>query len=523
MPDPIEDFDLEDKLGDMGKSLVSSVVGGLVQQAVVPPLLGWLGVSTGPDFGSYFTAVHQKLDRLGNGISQIKTQLDQVHVKLDRVEVQLRTGLEDTLEAIADVNLQANLRELLSPTAVIDTRFAKYNSALKYLTVARDQEKGARILFDLFDDDTTGLVVDAMTKIHGLCVGQHALKGIIFYQNNLCDRAAAQKLPKADPFGPLRAYLDNDAIPTFKLVLAAQVKGLIMLIGAWSETRPEELRAPIELILSSNSALKKFFAELVKRNKTKEQANIFNVSQSLFFHRLPANQAELTAIQNQPPGIKIRLKYRGFKADDPYVGIDAEGRAKIYPSATAETNLLWVDKGEGKLAITNEAGTFSLQGRKYSLWQTQAAYHQDRLEGKPIPSHLTFTPAQTIAGPRGNTINLPAGYFPTNLPALTYDMGGRPAVYTPVDLNNMRIALRDAQNKLLYEDGTVFDFDRPYADETFRPGQELSKLKFEQLETVDWEDKVKPHDVHGIPQLTHLNWLFREWRYRYAYLVEFRT
>jgi hypothetical protein len=79
------------------KSLAQSVCSALIKEAIAPPVLNWLGLSTGKSLSTYFEEVNNRLDRMGNDIGELKHKLNQVHGQLGEIKNDLKTGFNDMM------------------------------------------------------------------------------------------------------------------------------------------------------------------------------------------------------------------------------------------------------------------------------------------------------------------------------------------------------------------------------------------------------------------------------------------
>jgi hypothetical protein len=371
------------------KSLGQSVAGAVLNRVIAGPAMDWMASSFGLDFlagGEDTTAktlneINDKLSTVISDLGEIKNQLTSIESGIRNLKATVEAGLESLHLSIKDVKYQQVQLRVVESANVIEGCFISFMSDIEKLANSKDQEKAlkafqTKLEKGVFIDE----IITAMKNIHDFTVGNTG-DSMVHYQQTLCDMALKEN-PNGVPLEVMRNLLKKVVIPQFKLVLTAQLKGLLYLMSVL-DPDTKLLDAPIANLLDIMNGMKEWFAKLVET-----YGKDFNVSQTLFFYRLPTTTSELEALGDQAPGVKIQLRVFEsptftplLKPLEPYtdprrfVGFLEDGKIGLFREPSAATKLWWYDVGDGKISITNQARTFYLHGQVESMANARADYY----------------------------------------------------------------------------------------------------------------------------------------------------
>lgn len=445
------------------KSLAQSVAGAVMNRVVAGPGLDWmasaLGLSflTGNEDAKTLSEINEKLDTVLSDLSEVKRQLTSIDTKISNLETTLEAGLESLHLSIKDTKLQALQLRVVDNANQIEGCFTTYMLAIERLGESGDKAKGFRTFQGyLRKGEHVDEIITAMKNIHDFTVGNGG-DSIVHYQKTLCDMAL-QENPTGVPIEVLRKLLDKVVIPQFKLLLSAQLKGLLYLRAVLA-AQSDLLDAPIDNLFKIMKGMKDWFEKL-----TKTYGADFNVSQTLFFHRLPSTKGELEALGEQASGVKIHLRVfakpslfviwrQGIDPlpTDPrrYVGFKPNGEIALFEEPVEATKLVWYDVGNGKVSITNEAKTFYLHGQEESVANALAVEMQ-----KPFDA-----PALEKLKRGDRTPMHERDKLPENLRGALIAAADKQPKLTPYEYG-MSLALKDDPGNLLIQNGQVLDLKR---------------------------------------------------------------
>jgi hypothetical protein len=433
------------------KSLAQSVAGAVMNRVVTGPALDWMASSLGLGFltsGKDATAetlseINEKLDTVVSDLSEVKRQLTSVDTKISNLKTTLEAGLESLHLSIKDTKLQALQLRIVENANEIEGCFTTYMSAIEKLSNSKDKVEGFKAFQDYHD----------FTVANG---GD----SIVHYQQTLCDMAL-QENPTGVPIEVLRDLLDKVVIPQFKLLLSAQLKGLLYLRAVLT-AETDLLGVPIDNLFKIMKGMKDWFAKL-----TKTYGTDFNVSQTLFFHRLPSTKSDLEALGEQAAGARIHLRVfdkpwlqvlwtPGMRPPtDPrrYIGFKPDGEIALFDGPVEATKLVWYDVGDGKISITNEAKTFYLHGQEESTAHALAA-------DKVAPGG--FWARANLARGRRTGFELDwqeREEWQKNIRGALIAAAETQPKLTPYEYG-MSLALKDDQGNALIQNGQVLDLTR---------------------------------------------------------------
>jgi hypothetical protein len=483
MSSPIESFT------PWSTSLAQSVAGAIAGGAIAPPILDFLGLVPTVPFEKYFKQLNEKLDHLSVRVDLIRDQLNHVSTKLD-------SGISEILTEVRNSIAKHQVDQFVYKFEASANRIDEYyNQMVVNVAALSDQEtieEGARGLFKLLGNEAIlNSISIAMRDIRTASVGDGR---IISLQPIMCkdalDRWAAQddNIPfdiarnirdssviLKNAYPQVNAYIKRVMHPTFRAILAAQIKGLqlltaagehpvnkarlkdhianilmltgemkkcyagitpafvdgiaaetlkargkylsrdpalfakedrragggaisqhlvnLLINGEWMEwgtvkdkkgheeyaqivMRPWEYRNPPRSFLSwyGYPHPNQFIVESNPRFKTDKigdpppfyrpsEMHNLPVSMTLFFWSLPSKTDDLAPRHDAYPRVKIYLKTNGM-----YVGLKpaplpmfvlsppTHSVLHLYPNPSPETELVWVDLGEGKFSLWNNAG-----------------------------------------------------------------------------------------------------------------------------------------------------------------------
>jgi hypothetical protein len=280
---------MPDAEGSIAEFLVKQAAGALAGQAATQligaPLLDALGAGPTDNSAAYVAQVTAAIDALGNKLEQ---QIDVVQNGIANVAA-LTLQIEDNqaIKGLSDILQQFNI-----DAVAIDTVFSEFQADINFISATDKQT--AQALADLYvrltpNNDTN--IANAMADIHNLVVPSAGTRGIFDY---FCDVVAqkvmdgaqtAMQAPMANPPSDwTSAYtLPDDMtycqakpgvdqapaavtaeIPTvisvMQSILAAQVKGLLLLTRAWTGGPQEpNLKTYTDNILAEIAVMKAFY------------------------------------------------------------------------------------------------------------------------------------------------------------------------------------------------------------------------------------------------------------------------
>lgn len=371
------------------KSLGQSVAGAAINRVIMGPAMDWMASSFGLDFiatGEDTTAktlneINDKLSTVISDLGEIKNQLTSIETGISNLKTTVEAGLKSLQLSINGTRYQQLQLRVIENANVIEGCFISFMSDIEKLAKSTDPVKGHKAFktklekAEFIDEMTT-----AMKNIHDFTVGNSG-DSMVHYQQTVCDMALKEN-PNDVPLEVMRNLLKKVVIPQFKLVLTAQLKGLLYLMSVLDRDT-KLLDAPIANLLDIMDGMKKWFAKLVET-----YGKDFNVSQTLFFYRLPTETSELEALGDHAPGVKIQLRVFESPTFNPmqlplepyrdprrFVGFLEDGKIGLFQEPSAATKLWWYDVGDGKISITNEARTFYLHGQVESLANARARYY----------------------------------------------------------------------------------------------------------------------------------------------------